>query len=757
MNLTDLELLLLNHVKSPEFRPVKPRIMARQLGLAEARRPEVRKAIKRLVKRGLIAYGSNHVVQAVTTAPTKSQVGIVGIFRRTAGGFGFVRPRATDTRPKGEPDIYIPANRTADAASGDLVRVRVRKAKFAGPEQRVRGEIIEVVERDTHQFVGRYRPRGDLPLVQVDGKLFAQPIPVGDPGAKNVRPDDIVVIEMVRFPSHTHDGEAVITEVLGARGKPGVDTLSIMREYGLPDAFPEDVLASAREQAESFDPERLDDRVDLRALAVITIDPVDARDFDDAISLEKTAQGQWRLGVHIADVTFFVPPKSPLDREARERATSVYLPDRVIPMLPEVISNHLASLQPQRVRFAKTVFMEFTPEGLRTHTEIVRSAIQSQQRFTYEEVQDFLDQPLPWKKKLTPPVFELLGHMHELAMVLRQRRLDNGSLELVLPEIKLELDDEGKVCGAKVVEHNASHQIIEELMLAANEAVAEHLTQRELLFLRRIHAPPSPTKLRDLTLFVRELGIPCESLEGRFEIKRVLEHVAGRPEAAAVNYAVLRSMQKAVYGPESERHYALNKTHYCHFTSPIRRYPDLTVHRLLDQLAANKRPPNELLPLMVLGEHCSEREQRAASAERELVKVKLLNYLSEQLGLQMNAIITGVEDFGLFVQGVELPAEGLVHISSLQDDYYRYDATTHSLAGHREGHRYRLGDLVKVEVMRVDVDRRELDFRILPTSGTPASGPNVPRAPKAGKTRDGARPARRTSGGRGGTRGKRNR
>jgi ribonuclease R len=752
MNLTDLELLLLNHIKSADFRPVKPRVIARQLGLAEARRPEVRKAIKRLVKRGLVAYGSNHVVQPATAAHAASPVGIVGVFRRAAGGFGFVKPRATDTRPAGEPDIYIPANRTADAASGDLVRVRTRKSKLPGPEQRVRGEIIEVLERDTHQFVGRYQPRGGLPLVQVDGKLFAQPIPVGDPGAKNVRPDDIVVIEMVRFPSHTQDGDAVITEVMGPRGKPGVDTLSIMREYGLPDSFPEEVLESARQQAESFDPERREDRVDLTALPVITIDPADARDFDDAISLEKTEQGNWRLGVHIADVTFFVPPKSPLDHEARERATSVYLPDRVIPMLPEIISNHLASLQPQRVRFAKTVFMEFTPEGLRTHTEIERSAIQSQYRFAYEEVQDFLHKPAPWKKKLTPAVFQLLGHMHELAMVLRQRRLENGSIELLLPEIKLELDDDGKVRGAKVVEHNASHQIIEEFMLAANEAVAEQLTQRELLFLRRIHAPPSLTKLRDLTLFVRELGIPCDSLEGRFEIKRVLEHVAGRPEAAAVNYAVLRSMQKAVYGPEPERHYALNKTHYCHFTSPIRRYPDLTVHRLLDQLAANKRPRNDMTQLTVLGDHCSQREQRAADAERELVKVKLLNYLSQQLGLRMNAVITGVEDFGLFVQGVELPADGLVHISSLQDDYYRYDAPSHSLVGHREGHRFRLGDLVNVEVMRVDVDRRELDFRLVP-----ASGEAVPLAPRAGKTRHVSQATRRTPRSRGDRRGKRGR
>ncbi len=238
------------------------------------------------------------------------------------------------------------------------------------------------MERDTHQFVGTYKPRGDVPLVQVDGKVFAQPIPVGDPGAKNARPQDKVVIEMVRFPSHTHDGEAVIVEVLGARGTPGVDTLSVIREFGLPDAFPEDVLEAARQQADRFDPTQLEERADLTGLTVVTIDPADARDFDDAISLEQLDNGHWRLGVHIADVAFFVPTKSPLDREARERGTSVYLPDRVIPMLPEIISNHLASLQPDRVRFAKTVFQEFTPDGVRVDTR--SRAQRHQERLSFQ-------------------------------------------------------------------------------------------------------------------------------------------------------------------------------------------------------------------------------------------------------------------------------------------------------------------------------------------------------------------------------------
>jgi ribonuclease R len=703
-------------------------VITKQLGLPETRRVEVRKAIKRLAKQGQISYGSNHLVAPATPdKPTRGEV--VGIFQRTSSGFGFVKPRSRTPSAPRSSDIYIPASRSADASTGDLVRARLRRPRRDGDQERQRGEIVEVLERETHQFVGSYKPRGDTPLVQVDGNIFAQPVPVGDPGAKNARPDDKVVIEMVRFPSHVHAGEAVITEVLGPRGTPGVDTLTIIREYGLPDEFPEEVLQAAREQAEQFDPSVLDDRVDLTQRNIITIDPADARDFDDAISLERIDNDHWRLGVHIADVAAFVPAKSPLDIEARERGTSVYLPDRVIPMLPEIISNHLASLQPNRVRYAKTVFLEYTPEGIRVDTQVVRSAIKSVHRFNYEEVQDYVQHPERWKKKLTPAVHQLLADMHELAMTLRRRRMDNGAVELILPEVKLDLDNDGRVSGAHVVEHNESHQIIEEFMLAANEAVAQQLTESEILLLRRIHAAPSPIKLRDLTTFVRQLGIECESLVSRFEIKRVLQEVAGRPAEPAVNYAVLRSMQKAVYAPDPEGHYALNMEHYCHFTSPIRRYPDLTVHRLLDTIARGQRPRNDLGELMVLGELCSSREQRAADAERELIKVKLLNYLSEHIGMTMEGVITGVEDFGVFVQGVELPADGLVHISSLHDDYYHYDASAHCLVGRREGNQYRLGDLVKVEVFHVDVDRRQLDFRVV------ESGVSRGRAPSAKQVR----------------------
>ena len=575
-----------------------------------------------------------------------------------------------------------------------------------------RGRVVEVLERQTRQFVGTYFESEGSAFVQIDGTLFAQPIFVGDPGAKNARPDDKVVMEMIRFPSPMHDGEGVIIEVLGPQGKPGVDTLSIIREFNLPEEFAEDALDEARQEAARFD-ESIEGRLDLTGETIVTIDPVDARDFDDAISLEKLDNGHWRLGVHIADVSHFVRPRTALDREAHNRGTSVYLPDRVLPMLPELISNGLASLQPDKVRYTKSVFMEYTPEGVRTHTEFHSAAIKSSKRLTYEQVDAFLADREGWKKKLGGKVHGLLGRMHELAMLLRRRRIRHGSLVLTMPEVKIDLDSDGRVAGAHVVEDTESHQVIEEFMLAANEAVAELLRDKGLPFLRRIHESPSPHKLRALTEFVRELGLPVSGLHDRFELQQLLNTVAALPEQHAVNYAVLRAMQRAVYSPKEEGHYALASDCYCHFTSPIRRYPDLHVHRLLDELIRGRKPRLHLGELVVLGQHCSDREQRADAAERDLTRLKLLAYLSDQIGLQMDALVTGVENFGLFVQGVDLPAEGLIRTESLADDYYTFDRATHSLTGRRFGNRYRLGDRLRVVVTRVDPLRRELDFRLL--------------------------------------------
>ena len=593
---------------------------------------------------------------------------------------------------------------------------------------------MEVVTRRTTRFVGGYFEAAGGGWVRIDGTNFARPVSVGDPGAKGVRENDKVVVEMVRFPSHLRDAEGVIVEVLGAAGEAGVDTLTVIHEFGLPGPFPEGALAESRRQAERFREEVPAGRRDLTDRVIVTIDPVDARDFDDAISLERIDRGHWLLGVHIADVSHFVEEGSPLDQEAKARGTSVYLPDRVIPMLPEIVSNNLASLQPDRVRYARTCWIEFSADGIPVHAEEERSAIKSQRRFTYEEVDVFLADPDTPAVEMTGEVRSLLGRMRDLARMLRSRRMARGSLELAMPEVKIDLDRDGRVSGAHVVENTESHQIIEEFMLAANEAVAGMLAAAGAGFLRRIHPAPDPRKLRQLTEFVSELGFEVDTLESRFELQRLLDMARGRPEEHAVHYAVLRSLSRAVYGPQEDGHYALASDCYCHYTSPIRRYPDLTVHRALELLARGRRAAADGLPR--LGEECSLLERRAEAAERELVKLKLLLFLSSRTGEEMNAVVTGVESFGLFVQGLEMPAEGLVALASLPDDSYRFERTSHTLIGRRAGNSFRLGDRVRVTVFRVDLDRRTLDFRLVEVGGRVArGGGRAPHPPNKTKSK----------------------
>ncbi|MCA9229802.1 MAG: ribonuclease R [Planctomycetales bacterium] len=735
--MSQLDDAILRHVNDPKYRPVKPRVICKKLGLAGDDFSKVKRAIKLLVKAGRLAYGPSHLVCPVKTnhpavkvgeAPTRrsSSKHVLGTFRRATAGFGFVRPEGTPAAEGRDADIFVPASATGDATNGDIVRLRIssKRDRMGKPE----GRVIDVVERANNRFVGTYFVKSGMGLVQVDGKVFAKPIYVGDPGAKGAQADDKVVVEMVRFPSQVRDGEGVIVSILGQRGQPGVDTLSVIHEFNLPGDFDDASLENARKQAEKFDESITGRRKDLTGETIITIDPATARDFDDAISLDRLDNGHWLLGVHIADVSHFVRPKSALDREAKDRATSVYLPDQVIPMLPEIISNNLASLQPDKVRYAMTARIEFSPEGQRIATDVYKSAIKSCRRFTYEEVDQFLADRSLWKRKLAPPVHKLLCGMHELAMMLRERRMKQGALELSMPELEIDLNSEGKVVGAHLEENTESHQIIEEFMLAANIAVAEMLFDKGVLFLRRVHGSPDPRKLKSLNEFVKELHLETDSLESRFALQALLNDVKGDSRERAVNYAVLRSMQRAVYSPEEEGHYALASGCYCHFTSPIRRYPDLTIHRLIDAVNRGKPPEQHFDDLLSLGDHCSEREQRATEAERELNKVKLLHYLEDKVGAKLEGIVTGVESFGLFVMGTELPAEGFVHISALSDDYYKYDKVGHVIQGFRSGNTYRLGDAVQVAVASVDVERRELDFRLLGKIGdsvhTPAKRPS---------------------------------
>lgn len=703
--MSDLESAVLAHLAKKSYRPLKAKQLARALDVPIGRYPEFRLVLRSLLKLGRIELSKSNLIKL--SSPHGS---VTGSFRRAEGGYGFVRPNPIEG--KAGPEIFIPQGHTQDASTGDTVLVKVIRKPRAG-ERGPTGHVTQIIERATHQFVGTYFERDGQGYVRVDGNVFSHSVAVGDPGAKGAKPDDKVVFEMLRFPSPEDRGEGVLTEILGPRGQPGVDTLSVIRAFGLPDVFSEEALAEARQVASAFDETQLMGREDFTQEVVVTIDPVDARDFDDAISLTIDPKSHhWQLGVHIADVSHFAPPGSALDLEARKRGTSVYLPQRVLPMFPEVISNHLASLQQDRVRYVKSAVIDFTPAGIKTAARFANGAIRNRQRFTYEQVSRLLADESA-RAAYKPEVVELVLRMHDLAMLLRKRRIKRGALELSMREVELEYDADGRVSGAHHVVNDVSHQIIEEFMLAANEAVAEHLAGLGVPFLRRVHPAPEPNKLRAFAEFVRTLGYKMPLDSDRFGLQRVLVQSADKPECYAVHYAMLRSLKQAAYSPAEEEHYALASKDYCHFTSPIRRYPDLTVHRLLDRWIRTGKCRSDETELMALGGHCSRTERRAETAERELKKHKLLMFLSERVGLELDALVTGVADYGFYAQAQTLPVDGLVHVSTLTDDYYYFDGATHSLIGQRRGGRYRLGDAVRVQVARVDLQRRQLDFRVL--------------------------------------------
>jgi ribonuclease R len=732
--MSDLERRILDALSEPGAKPMRAAALARRLTLTKNQIPEFREALAKLVETKRLREGKKGRLR-----PRHVPGLIAGVVKRVSTGAGFVLPHEPPTdRPAR--DIYIDPADMGDSQSGDEVLISLTNRRRRSGQRC--GRIQEVLVRASSTFVGTYSERGGQGYVEVDGGTFRDPVLVGDPGAKGARDGDKVVVEMLRFPSHLRAGEAVLTQVLGKRGAPGVDTLSIVHEFGLRDEFPEAVLEEAREQADAFDETRFGHRLDLTEETIVTIDPIDARDFDDAISLSQTDEGGWRLGVHIADVSHFVRAGSSLDVEARIRGTSVYLPDRVLPMLPEVISNGLASLQKGKVRFTQSVFIDYTTEGVPVHAEFARSAIRVAWRFAYEDVLALVeDRPSPRVRDVPQPIRELIERMHTLAMLLRGRRMAAGALDLSLRESKIEFDENGAVSGAREVPNDVSHQIIEEFMLAANIAVATALDDRGVAFMRRGHGEPDFMKLRLLAQFAKILGYPLKKCESRHDLQHLLRRVSGKPHERAINFALLRSLKQAEYTVADVGHYALGVEHYCHFTSPIRRYPDLTVHRTVADVLFHRksRRGGDVVELAKLARHCSTTERRAEKAERELVKVKLLTFLEDKVGLEMLATITGVERFGLFCQGIELPVDGLVHITMLdRDEYFDFDEATFSLVARRSGRRYRLGDQVWVKVARVDVDRRDLDFVIVPEDkkGTkkqaaPRSRPTPQRHPRS--------------------------
>lgn len=704
--MADISQRILNAIGHQNYQPLKVKALARHVGIPQPEYEQFRRALKELIRDGRAELGKNRTVRAVQEHGT-----VIGTYqKKNRSRFGYVLPDPVEENYK--QDIRIRSDDALNAANGDRVLVRITRHP-RNPDRNPTGILVKILERASHRFVGTYFERDGDMLVRVDGDVFTRSVTIANAQEKGVKPDDKVVIEVITFPLPEERGEGVIVEILGPRGSAGVDTLSIIREFQLPDVFPEDVLAEAREVAQNFRETDLQGREDLTADLIITIDPATAKDHDDAVSLTKDPKsGHWNLGIHIADVSHFVPAGSLLDIEARKRATSVYLPQNVIPMFPEALSNNVASLKEGKVRYAKSVFIDYTPEGQRTTVSFHNSAIRVKKRFAYEEVMAILEKP-EFATDLDPEILALLMRMRDLALILKERRQKRGALELNLPEAELEYDDQGRVNGAHFRVHDLSHQIIEEFMLAANEAVAEHLIDLNVAFLRRIHPSPVPKKLRDFGEFARALGYEVGKHVDQFTIQKILAEAENRRDRFAINYAMLRSMKQAVYSPEEEDHYALATETYCHFTSPIRRYPDLTIHRMIQQWLKEGRAGSDVRELITLGEHCSTMERRAEKAEREILKVKMLEFLSQRIGMEYNAIITGVADYGFFAQSQKLPVEGRVHVSTLGNDYYYHDDVGHCLIGERRGKQYRLGDPVRVKVVRVDLQRRQMDLCVV--------------------------------------------
>ena len=616
-----------------------------------------------------------------------------------------------------EEDVYVPAAGVRPAMHGDRVLVALTRGHRRG---RTEGRVTRVLERATTQVVGILRHGRTATVVVPQEQRITVPLVVRRthadaerPAADGDRPaadGDMVVAEIVRYPGTVADAEVRITRVLGPATDPRVETEAVMHAHGLPAEFPPEVAAAARRVPATVGPAEIAGRLDLRAHPLVTIDGENARDFDDAVLVERVAGG-FRLTVAIADVAHYVPAGSTLDREARARGTSVYFPDRVVPMLPEELSNGICSLRPGEDRLAKAVQMEFDaqgrPRGASFHDAVIRSAA----RLTYTRVRQALgDRDEETRAGLGP----LLGPLEDAAVLadeLAARRHARGAIDFDLPEAEIVLDLRGRPENIVRAERSLANRMIEEFMLAANEAVARELMHRKLPLLFRVHEPPPPERVRELARFLEGFGLRMRVSEGSTTpraFQQVLERVAGRPEERLINTVLLRAMQQARYAAGSPGHFGLATDAYTHFTSPIRRYPDLIVHRVLDvALRGTGRPPDDL---QAIADETSQRERIALDAEREIVRLKQLQYMQDKVDREYDGFVSGVTGFGFFVELREVFVEGLVHVSTLTDDFYEHLEDQHQLRGRRTRRTFRVGDAVRIRVAGVSLERRQIDL-----------------------------------------------
>ncbi len=690
---------ILKLLKHRDYKPVKVGKLAKALGVSSEDYPQFKEAFDHLRRAGHVVIGSGSRVSLAAMSGR-----IIGRFRANARGFGFVTPLEVSSRD----DLFIPPNATANAMAGDIVAATVVKQGKRGGQMRYSGRVVEILERANNRFVGTLVKKAGGWIVVPDGTGFLEPISVEDVGAKGAKAKDKVVVEILTYPTEKYQARGVIIEVLGKAGQYESEISSIIHQYHLPGEFDGQCRQQASGAARDFDAEKADGREDITDKTIITIDPPDAKDFDDAISLETDGDGNWQLGVHIADVSNFIPADSVLDIEAKSRGNSVYLPGRTIPMLPEVLSNGICSLQPGQKRFAKSVYITYDGRGNILGRRFANSVMCSTQRLTYRQAEGILKGRTGG---ISSEVAELLKNMERLSRVIEKRRDENGMLHLDLPETELIFDKSGRVVDAQPADDSYPHTMIEMFMVEANEAVAGLFDGCNIAFMRRIHPEPDSLSMKNLAKLVRTLGYGLRGVADRAAMQELLNAVKGTDCSLAVNLMVLRSLEKAEYSPLKVGHYALGSVNYCHFTSPIRRYADLMVHRLLEKyLRAGKEGLEEQADLAETGKHITFTEQRAEDAENELRAVLTLQMLSGRIGEELDCVVTGVTSFGVFAQCKKFGIEGLIKTEDLGGDEWKYNQRSQCIMGQRSGVSIGLGRAMRVRIVSVNVPARQLDI-----------------------------------------------
>ena len=685
---------IVQYIQTHPDRPLKTRALARQLGVPNEQYTDFRHLVRQMLDEGLLCYGPGR-----TLAIPDAKRQIVGVFRANRRGFGFIEC-------PGKPDLFVPRGKTRGAHDGDTVMARLLRR--GGPGGLPRAEVVRIVKRAPIRWVGVLERSERHWFVQPQSKTPTPRVLIENPRDFGSAPGDLVVV----MPDEATLGKRVvhgrIIERLGRHDDARAIVRGVIKRYDLPEAFPPQVLRAAERAADRYDPSKLTDREDLRRELIITIDPVDARDFDDAISLRDLGDGRIELGVHIADVSFFVRPDEPLDREAKKRGNSVYFPGRVVPMLPEVLSNGVCSLQPNEDRLARSVFITYDGKANVVATRFCKSIIRSSARLTYEQASAVLDgQDVGLPKR----VVQLLKRAEDLARRIRRRRIRNGMISLVIPEVELRLNDDGQIVDAGPADTSFSHTIIEMFMVEANEAVSRALTEAGITHLRRVHPRPEPDAGEALATLMARLGLPADDPLDRHTMQKLLNHVRGRPEEPVVNYLLLRCLPQAYYSPERIGHFALASEDYCHFTSPIRRYPDLVNHRLLDVLTRGRRRKRTGYSddeLAELGQQTSHTERLAIDAERDAKQLLLLELMRHRVGETLDGVVSGIASFGIFVQVQPYLAEGLIDIADLGREPWIFDRTAAEMVGRRTGRVVRLGQPIKVVVAAVNPERHEL-------------------------------------------------